>query len=519
MFQTSASDPATFEEAVKSSAWREAMELEIKAIEKNGTWELTELPRGAKKIGVKWIFKTKLNERGEVHKCKARLVAKGYTQQAGIDYTEVFAPVARWDTIRMILALAANREWSVYQLDVKSAFLHGELSEEVFIERPQGYEVEGAQDKVYKLKKALYGLKQAPRAWFSIIESYFIKEGFEKCLCEHTLFIKCGAGGRVLIVSLYVDDLIFTGNDEKMFEEFKGSMKREFDMSDIGRMKYFLGVEIVQSSDGIFISQKKYANEVLERFGMEHCNPVKNPIVPGCRLVKDEGGVRIYATTYKQMVSSLMYLTATRPDLMFVVSLISRFMETPTELHQQAMKWIFRYLKGTTEMGILYKKGGECLVAYSDSDYAGDLEDRKRTSGYVFKIGSGDVAWSSKKQPVVALSTTEAEFIAAASCACQCVWMQRILGKLGFNQSKCTTIFCDNNSAIKLSKSPIMNGRSKHIDVRFHFLRDLSKDGVVDLVHCGSKDQLADIMTKPLKLDVFLRLREQLGVCMISGVN
>nr|DAD19456.1 TPA_asm: hypothetical protein HUJ06_020919 [Nelumbo nucifera] len=449
---------------------------------KNGIWELTTLPVGAKKIGVKWVFKTKLNENGEVDKYKARLVAKGYSQQFGIDYTKVFAP---------------------------SAFLHGDLNEAVFIGQPQGYEVKGEEDKVYRLKKALYGLKQAPRAWYSKIESYFMKEGFERCPNEHTLFTKA-KGGKLRIVSVYADDLIFIGNDEIMFEKFKNSMKQEFDMSDLGKMKYFLGVEVVQDSEGIFINQKKYANEVLERFGMENSNLVKNPI----------GGAGVDATAYKQMVGSFMYMTATRPDLAYVVSLISRFMERPTELHQQAVKRVLRYLKGTTELGIFYKRGGEeKLVAYSDSDYAGDVEDRKSTSGYVFLLSSGAVAWSSKKQPVVTLSTTKAEFIAVASCACQSVWMRRILEKLGHKQSKCTDVFCDNSSAIKLSKNPVMHGRSKHIDIRFHFLRDLTKDGVVKLEHCGSRDQLADIMTKPLSHEVFIRLRELLGVCLAPKVN
>lgn len=253
---------------------------------------------------------------------------------------------------------------------------------------------------------------------------------------------------------------------------------------------------------------------------MEFCNPVKNPIVPGFKLMKNTGGSSVDATVYKQIVGSLMYLTATRPDLMYVVSLISRFMERPTDLNQQAVKRILRYLKGTIELGILYKRGGEkSLIAYSDSDYAGDINDRKSTSGYVFLMSSGAVSWSSKKQPVVTLFTTEAEYIVAASCACQGVRMRRILEKLGHNQSKCTTVYCDNSSTIKLSKNPVMHGRSKHIDVRFHFLRDLTKDGTVELVHCGSKDQLADIMTKPLKLEGFLRIRELLGVCKEPGVN
>ncbi|CAL2265083.1 unnamed protein product [Prunus armeniaca] len=255
-------DPITFEEPVKSKKWRDAMNAEIEAIERNKTWDLTILPAGVKTIGVKWVFKTKLNESGEIDKCKARLVAKGYAQQYGIDYTEVYAPVARLDTIHLIIALAAQQGWSIFQLDVKSAFQHGELSEEVFVQQPQGYEKKGEEHKVYKLNKALYGLKQAPRAWYSKIEAYFAKEGFEKCYCEHTLLTKSNEGGKLLIVSLYVDDLIFTGNDMSMCEEFKKSMMLEFDMSDLGKMRYFLGVEVLQNSDGIYVSQRKYAHEV-----------------------------------------------------------------------------------------------------------------------------------------------------------------------------------------------------------------------------------------------------------------
>ncbi|KAM1556843.1 hypothetical protein PS2_040150 [Malus domestica] len=513
-------DPTTFEEAVKSEIWRQAMDQEIRAIEKNSTWELVELPPGGKTIGVKWIFKTKLNENGEVEKHKARLVAKGYCQQYGIDYAEVFAPVARLDTIRIVISLAAQKNWDIYQLDVKSAFLHGELEEEVFVDQPPGYEQKGQETKVYRLNKALYGLKQAPRAWYSRIESYFIKEGFNKCPYEHTLFIKVAEEGKILIACLYVDDLIFTGNDKMMFEQFKKSMMVEFDMTDLGKMRYFLGIEVIQGSEGIFISQRKYAQEILERFNMDQCNPVLNPIVPGLKLTKDEGGIEVDGTVYKQMVGSLMYLTATRPDLMFVVSLISRYMERPTEVHMQAVKRVLRYIKGTTDLGILYKEGGtEEVIGYTDSDYAGDQDDRKSTSGYVFIISSGAVSWSSKKQPVVTLSTTEAEFIAAASGACQVIWLRRILKSLNQEQNGPTLVYCDNVSTIKLSRNPVMHGRSKHIDVRFHFLRDLVKGRDLELVQCSTLEQIADIFTKPLKGDAFLKLRELLGVCKFSEVN
>jgi hypothetical protein len=513
-------DPILFEEAVKHEKWRKAMDSEIKSIEKNQTWELLDLPTGAKIIGVKWIFKTKLNEKGEVDKYKARLVAKGYSQQHGIDFTEVFAPVARMDTVRMIVALAACRGWDIFQLDVKSAFLHGELREDVYVHQPEGYVKKGKENKVYKLHKALYGLKQAPRAWFSRIESQFVKEGFQKCPNEQTLFIKRSTGGSILIVSIYVDDLIYTGDDKGMMVEFKKSMMEAFDMTDLGKMRFFLGIEILQKPEGTFICQRKYATDILKKFTMSESKPVNSPIVPGFKINRDVNGAAVDDTYFKQIVGSLMYLTTTRPDIMFSVSLISRYMSKPTELHLQAAKRILRYLKGTTSYGIFYKKGGETdLLAFTDSDYAGDEEDSKSTSCYVFLLSSGAVSWMSKKQPIVTLSTTEAEFVAAATSACQAVWMRRILKNLSHVQEGSTVIMCDNSSTIKLSKNPIMYGKSKHIRVRFHFLRDLVKDGDIELVHCVTQEQVADLMTKALKLEAFQKLRKKMGMLDFTEVN
>lgn len=297
-------DPINFHDAAREEKWKNAMKLEIQSIEKNQTWELVKLPPHAKKIGVKWVYKKKLNEEGKIEKYKARLVMKGYAQTAGVDYTEVFALVARWDTIRSLLVLAAQRGWSVFQLDVKSAFLYGELKEEVYVDQPEGFVKAGEEDKVYRLKKALYGLKQAPRAWFSRIESYFKKEGFQKSGYDHTLFFK-KTDDKCLVVSLYVDDLIFTGDDEGLCAEFKSSMQKEFEMTNMGKMKFFLGIEVHQGSDGIHIGQKKYGNEVLERFNMCDCNSVKNPIVPGT-VISREGNSGVDATLYKQLVGRLL---------------------------------------------------------------------------------------------------------------------------------------------------------------------------------------------------------------------
>ena len=481
-------DPVSYGDAVKDIKWKNAMDTEIQAIEKNNTWELVELPKGMKKIGVKWVFKTKLNEKGEVDKHKARLVVKGYAQRQGIDYNEVFSPVARWDTIRMLLSLAALRGWEVFQLNVKSAFLHGELNEVVYIEQPEGYIRMGEEHKAYLLKKALYGLKQAPRAWYSRLEDYFAGEGFDKCSYEHTLFIK-KEGGSFLVVSLYVDDLIFTGNNVMLCEKFKASMQSEFDMTDLGRMKYFLGVEVHQTEAGIFLCQGKYANEILVRFGMSSCNAVNNPMVPGTKLSSQEKGEEIDSTEYKQLIGSLMYITTTRPDIMYAVSFLSRFMAAPKEGHLLAAKRILRYLRGTMKFGIFYKRSSDStLKGYTDSDFAGDLDGGKSTSGYVFMIGDGAVAWSSKKQPIVTLSTTEAEYVAATTCACQSIWMKEVINSIEEDHCKCVTVFCNNSSSIKLSKNPVFHGRTKHINVRFHFIRDLIKKGEVELIYYGTKE-------------------------------
>lgn len=329
---------------------------------------------------------------------------------------------------------------------------------------------------------------------------------------EQTLFIK-QKEGKILIVSIYVDDLLFTSDDEELLDEFKHSMKEEFDMTDLGKMRYFLGIEVIQKADGIFICQRKYAAELIERFEMQNFNSVGNPIVPGQKVSRDEVGVKVDSTLYKQIVGSLMYLTATRPDLMFVVSLISRFMANPTELHFAVAKRIMRYVKGTLELGVWYQRGGnDELVGYTDSDYAGDVDDSKSTSGYVFLMSGGAVAWSSRKQPIVTLSSTEAEYVAAATCACQTIWMRRILEEIGHKQDDQMVLLCDNTSTIKLSKNAVMHGKSKHIRVHYHFLRDLTKEGVVKLEYCSTEEQLADILTKPLKMASFQRIREAFGM-------
>jgi hypothetical protein len=467
-------------------------------------------------IGVKWVYKTKYNADGKVEKHKERLVAKGFKQQHGIDYNETFAPVARLDTIRMVLSIATQNNWKVYQMDVKSTFLNDILEEEVYIKQPPGYEVLGEEHKVYKLKKALYGLKQAPRAWYSRIDSYFVNNGFSKCANEPTLYVKVNDEGEILIVCLYVDDLIFTGN--MSINSFKEAMEREFDMTDLGLMKYFLGIEVTQNEQGIFICQSKYANDVLKRFKMENVNPTPTPVALGLKLSKNDESPSVDANLFKRLVGSLMYLTATRPDIMYGVSLISRFMEKPKESHWKDGKRVLRYIAGTKRFGILYASSDNYkLIGYTNSDWGGNMDDRKITLGYIFHLGSGAISWASQKQPIVALSSAEAEYVAATSAACQVVWMRRVLSDLRHPQEEPTKIYIDNNSAIALSKNHVFHKRSKHIDTRYHFIRELVNNGDIYLEFCRSKEQLADIFTKPLAKNVFEHLREEIGIADIHG--
>jgi hypothetical protein len=328
--------PTSFKEAAKEPHWVQAMNQEIDSIEKNKTWDLIDLPSHKKSIGVKWVYKTKLNEKGKIEKHKARLVAKGFSQQPGTVYGENFAPVARLDTVRTLLAIAAQHKWQVYQMDVKSAFLNGFLEKKVYVDQPPGFEVQEHPAKVYRLKKALYGLKQAPRAWYNIIDTYLIRSGFSRSQNEPTLYTKIDQHGKILIVCLYVDDMIYTRNLKLTY--FKHAMQSEFEMTDLGIMKYFLGIEVHQLAKGIFVCQQKYAADILKRFCMEGCNPVETPIPLGTKLSKNDEGPTVDSTLYKSLVGSLLYLTATRPDIMYAASLVSRFMESPKDSHCKMAK-------------------------------------------------------------------------------------------------------------------------------------------------------------------------------------
>jgi hypothetical protein len=509
-------EPENYDVASKQEVWVKAMQDEIKMIEKNNTWELVDCPHGKDIIGVKWVYKSKLNPDGSIQKHKARLVAKGYSQQPGVDYNETFAPVARLDTIRALIALAAQKGWSIYQLDVKSAFLNGILEEEIYVEQPQGFVVKGNESKVLRLRKALYGLKQAPRAWYSRIDQYFMDRGFRRSKSEPTLYIKTQGQYDTLIVSLYVDDLIYTGNNITLINGFKEDMMKTFEMTDLGLRNYFLGIEVKQKEQGIFICQKKYTKALLEKFKMNDCKPVATPLVTNEKMQKDDGSPEADASRYRSLIGSLLYLTATRPDIMYATSLLSRFMQKPSQIHLGAGKRILRYLQGTKEYGMWYKSmNNSKLLGYTDSDWAGSLDDMKSTSGYAFSLGSGFFSWACKKQATVAQSTAEAEYMAAAEATSQSIWLRRILGDMGEQEDEPTIIYCDNKSAIAMTKNPVHHHRTKHIAIKYHFIREAETTKQIQLKYCTTEEQIADIFTKALPRARFELLRTMLRVTEI----
>ncbi|GJZ84171.1 retrovirus-related pol polyprotein from transposon TNT 1-94 [Tanacetum coccineum] len=442
-------EPKTYKQALEHSCWIEAMQEEIHEFERLDVWILVPCPDNILIIPLKWIFKIKLDEYGDVLKNKARLVAKGYRQEAGIDFEESFAPVARLEAIRLFIAHAASMNMVIFQMDVKTAFLNGELNEVVYVSQPEGFVDPEHPSHVYRLKKALYGLKQAPRAWYDKLSAFLIKSGFTKGVVDPTLFTR-KAGKHLLLVQIYVDDIIFASTNPKACKLFAFEMNSTFKMSMMGQMSFFLGLQVSQNPRGIFINQSKYAQEILKKFGFDSCTPIDTPMAERPNLDEDKGGKLIDPTRFRGMVGSLMYLSASRPDIVFAVCMCARYQAKPTEMHLTAIKRIFRYLKGTINMGLWYPKdSGFELKAFADADYAGCHDTRRSTSGSAQFLGHRLYA------------------------VAQILWMRSQLRDYGFAFNK-IPMYCDNQSAIALCCNSVQHSRSKHIDIRHHFIKEQS---------------------------------------------
>ncbi|GJU38496.1 putative ribonuclease H-like domain-containing protein [Tanacetum coccineum] len=417
-------EPKTIAQALLDKSWVEAMQEELLQFKLQKVWVLVNLPYGKKVISIKWVFRNKKDERSIVVKNKARLVAQGFRQEEGIDYDEVFAPVARIEAIRLFLAFASYIGFTVYQIDVKSAFLYVTINEDVYVHQPPGFADPAHPHKVYKVVKALNGLHQAPRAWYEKLSSFLIENGFRRGTIDNTLFIKRNKKD-IMLVQVYVDDIIFGSTKQSMCTEFEECMHNRFQISYMGELTFFLGLQVKQQKDGIFISQDKYVVDILKKFNFWSIRTATTPIESNKPLVKDEEGEDVDVHLYRSMIGSLIYLTASRPDIMFVVCTCARFQVTPKVSHLNAVKRIFRYLKHQPKLGLWYPKDSPFdLEAYFDSDYGRASLDRKSTTGGCQFLGRRLISWQCKKQTIVANSTTKAEYVAAAHCCGQVLWIQ-----------------------------------------------------------------------------------------------
>ncbi|KAM1004535.1 hypothetical protein ACFX2C_004724 [Malus domestica] len=495
-------EPSTYKSALSSSVWCAAMKEELSALHSQGTWSLVPLPSNKNLVGCKWVFKIKRDADGNISRYKARLVAKGFNQEEGLDYGETFSPVVKPTTVRLVLALAAQFGWSLRQLDVKNAFLHGILQEEVYMSQPPGFVDSQQSSLVCRLHKSLYGLKQAPRAWNERFTNFLPSLGFLTTFSDSSLFVK-HVGNSVVILLLYVDDIIITGSATAAITDVIQALAQEFDIKDLGLLHYFLGIQITYHSTGLFLSQAKYITDLLHKTDMSLSKPCHTPCLPYTRLLKDDGTPFHNPALYRSVVGALQYLTFTRPDIAFSVHQVCQFMHCPMESHFLAVKRILRYLKGTMDYGVHFSRGDLCLHAFSDADWAGDPNDRRSTTGLVVYLGSSPISWSSNKQNTVSKSSTEAEYRALSSTTAEIDWIKQLLQFLRIDVSCPVTLFCDNLSAIALAYNPVMHQRTKHIEVDIHFVRERVAKKLLQLQFVSSNEQFADILTKGLSTPLF----------------
>lgn len=508
-------DPDTVAEANGSpnaTDWKTAMDDEIKSHAENITWSLTELPHNRKPIKAKWVFKTKSDDRGNIVRYKARLVAKGCSQKFGIDYSETFSPVVRYNSIRYLLALAVQRGLHIHQMDAVTAFLQGDLDEEIYMEQPEGYH--DGTNRVCKLNRSIYGLKQAGRQWNLKLDDALRKYGLQKSKLDPCIYY---TGDLCILIAIYVDDFLLFYKSESKLAEMKNYLHRTFKMKDMGPVANCIGLNIRQGENVIDVDQCGYVEEILSRFNMQDCKPVKNPVDTSQKLtvqtVTPESSL-VGKIPYQEAVGALLYLAqGTRPDIAFAVNDVSRFNISHDESHWKAVKRIFRYLRGTANMKLRYTRSNvENLIAYSDSDWASEIDKRRSCSGYVVIMSGAAICWSSKRQSIVALSSTEAEYIALSATACEIVWLLQLANELGQNMTNKAFLFCDNQSAIKLSLSDAYRPRTKHIDIRHHRIRELIESKTIKIAYTSTKQMAADALTKAVPVEKLEFCNEAIGL-------
>lgn len=509
-------EPTSYAKAVAGrhgSEWKCAIDRELSALTENGTWEIVDKPRESEVIDSKFVFKVKRDQHGKVAQFKCRLVARGFQQKSVLE--DIYSPVVKLSTIRVFFSVAVNQGWPLHQLDVCNAFLHGKLKEEIFMYLPEGCKM--PKGKVCKLIKAIYGLKKAPLYWYTEFDKFMKGKGFQKAVSDVCLYIKTN-GKNHFYVCVYVDDIVITGSDENQISILKLEMSKAFKIKDLGLLNYYLGMNIKQDIDNgtIHVNQKQYLKDLLLKFGMSECSSVNTPMESNFiaeNLKYDQSESVEIENECRQIIGSIMYaMLGTRPDLCSSISLLSRYQNCASQNLLTSLKRVLRYIKGTLNLELVYRKNTkEIITGFADADWGGDTLDRKSTSGFMFFVLGGLVCWTSKKQPTVTISSTEAEYVALSLSITEACWLKNLIDELKlFPKVSKITIFEDNQSAIKLCKSNEQLKRIKHIEIKYHFVKEKVKSGLFDIVYVKTTDQLADILTKPLNNVPFKTIRKHL---------
>jgi hypothetical protein len=514
-------DPKTVQDAKSLDDWPEwekAIKAELKQLEEFRTWTLVECPKGAIPLPNKWVFRKKYNRQGVLLKHKARLVVKGYAQRPGFDYTDTFSPVVRLETIRAILAIVPSKQLKVQQMDVKGAYLNGILKEDVYMRQPEGFG--DGTNRVCWLQKTLYGLKQSGREWNKELDQRLKDKGFVNLLSDPCAYIR--RDGDLQIITVWVDDLLLFALSTAAMEKLKEELNELFDLTDLGEPSKIVGIEISIADDAVTISQPQYVDSLLRKYKMEDANPVSTPLDPNGKLEPNkEQRKPNRSNDYASLIGSLQFLAiATRPDIAYAVNRLAAYTANPDLQHYGAAKRILRYLKGTKTHGITYRAhttrhvgpmDSNLVYGFADASYA-SMEDRKSVSGYVFISNGGAITWGSKKQTTIALSSTEAEYVALSEAAREAMWLRHLYGELGFIQKEPILLLGDNDGSIAMAKNPEFHKRTKHVDIRWHWVRELYNDGLIEILDCRDPQQTADILTKQIPRIKFVQHVRELGM-------
>jgi hypothetical protein len=530
--------PQTFAEAIsgpKGPAWWASMSKEYNSHKEKGTFILVIRQKHMNVMRHKWVYKIKRNEKGEVTELKSRITPKGFMQVYGIDYKETFAPVMRYPSMRILFAEAARRDWEIKQGDVSAAFLNADVEEELYMEQPAGFEQYGpnGEEMVWKLKKSVYGIKQAPRNWYKRLRRSMEEKKLTPCKSEPSVYVHRTASGRMLYMAVWVDDIwaFYDKRDEAAFKTIEAGLLADFKMKAFDDVRSVLGIRVQRdrARRTLTLDQETHASDLLKKLGMEHCKPIKTPMVDKdisrrqAPATEAERGA-MSSVPYRDGVGSLMWLAGqTRPDIAFPVGVLARFMSDPGQAHWESMKRVLRYVRGTTDARLVYKAHGgrqgeeqaavSVLEAYSDADWASDVDGRRSTTGYMVMLNGNLVAWSSKKQPTVALSTAEAEYMGMSAATEELLWVRQFLGELGIPVGRPMVLRTDNQAAQTIANGEVSTQRTKHIDIRHHFVREQAAAKELEIKWVPTQEQLADLLTKSLGTTPFRELRRRVMAC------